>query len=138
MRIRNAHLIACCVALASVSAPVVAQTFKQYPGSRLDEKASQGCGPSAECRVYTTDDSFEKVYSFYKSLYREFSFDGKNSHTGPTLPSGKAVHWAFFIIDEGKDLAQSKYWFKVQRPLILEADQKDVRDVSAIQTIRKR
>ena len=86
--------------------------------------------------MYTTNDSFDKVYAFYKGLYKEVSL--MSSHVGSLLPSGKAVQWAFFTLDGEKDLAHSKYWFKIQRPLILSADMKDIRDVSVIQTARKR
>jgi hypothetical protein len=139
MKIRKAHLIACWIALASVCVPGAAQTFKQYPGSKLDEKASrQGSTAGAESQVYTTNDSFDKVFAFYKGLYKEFSLDSRVSHSGPSLPSGKTTQWAFFILDGEKDLAHSKLWMKIQRPFILKADMKDIRDVSVIQTVRKR
>jgi hypothetical protein len=118
----------------------VAQDFKQYPGSRFEEKPSQQ--PSAvdketEVQVYTTGDSFEKVYGFYKSLYKEVAVPFPKQ----TLPNGKELKWAFFVLDGAKDLVHSSYWMKVQRPYVRTVDNKgnfqDVRDMSAIQTVRR-
>ena len=56
--------------------------------------------------------------------------------SGPKLPSGQQIRWAFFIIDGGKDLLSSRYWMKIQRPYVGGADAKDIRDISVIQTVR--
>src|SRR5438034_978387 len=135
------RLIACCSVLVLAGTLSAAQDFKQYPGSKLEEKAGRQASAAAkglECQVYTTGDSFDKVYAFYKGLYKEFPtpFPAQN------LPGGKEVKWAFFILDGGKDLSRSKYWMKIQRPYIGtiaedgSADFKDIRDVSVIQTVR--
>jgi peptidoglycan hydrolase-like amidase len=127
-------------ALAIAATLSVAQDFKPYPGSRLDEKASQQASAvdkGTEVQVYTTGDAFEKVRGFYTSLYREVAVPFPK----PTLPNGKEVKWAFFVLDGGKDLMHSNYWMKVQRPYIGtvddEADFQDVRDISVIQTVRR-
>jgi hypothetical protein len=117
-----------------------AQDFRQYPGSNLDDKASQQASAVArgmECRVFTTSDSYDKVYAYYKGLYKEFTapFPRQKLHDGTD------VKWAFFILDGGKDLAHSKYWMKIQRPYITtvddNADFQGIRDISVIQTVRR-
>ncbi len=126
--------------LAILSASSFAQDFKRYPGSRFEERPSQQ--PSAgdkemEVQVYTTGDSFEKVYSFYKSLYKEVAIPFPKQ----TLPNRIEVKWAFFVLDGATDLMHSSYWMKVQRPYVHTIDAKgnfqDVRDMSAIQTVRR-
>jgi hypothetical protein len=122
---------------ASVSAPCRAQEFKTYPGAKLDEKSSReasAAAPGKESEVYATSDAYEKVYAFYKGLYKEYSM----SNSSPKLPSGQQIKWAFFILDGGKDLASSKYWMKVQRPYVGGADGQDIRDLTVIQTVRSK
>jgi len=120
--------------LATINSPCLAQEFKPYAGSKIDEKASSeatAAVPGKQSEVYTTGDAFDKVYAFYKALYKEYSMSGS-----PKLPSGQQIKWAFFIIDGGKDLASSKYWMKVQRPYVGGADGQDIRDITVIQTVR--
>ena len=122
---------------ASISVPCVAQDFKVYSGSKLDDKAGReasAAAPGKQSAVYTTGDTFDKVYAFYKSLYTEYPMGS----TGPKLPSGQPLKWAFFIVDGGKDLASSKYWMKIQRPYVGGADGKDIRDLTLIQTVRSK
>jgi hypothetical protein len=113
----------------------MAQDFKPYTGSKLDETASReasAAAPGKQSEVYTTGDSFDKVDAFYKGLYKEYTMRS----TGPKLPSGQQVKWAFFILDGGKDLRSSKYWMKIQRPYVGGVDAKDIRDITVIQTVR--
>jgi hypothetical protein len=126
--------------LLAICTAACAQDFKAYPGSKLDSQASrQASAGATQCEVYTSHDSFDKLYAFYKGLYKETSF----APPAPTLPSGKKVQWSFFILDGGKDLAHSKFWLKIQHPYIgtiggdSEPDFKDVRDISLIQTIHR-
>lgn len=122
--------------LAWANTPCVAQDFKPYAGSRLDETASReasAAAPGKRSEVYLTRDSFDKVYAPYKGLYKEYTM-----HPGTKLPSGQEVRWVFFIIDGGKDLASSKYWMKIQRPYVGGADGKDIRDITVIQTVRSK
>jgi hypothetical protein len=132
-----------CWVILTLGTAAVAQDFKQYPGSKLDEQAGRQASAVAkglECQVYTTNDGFDKVYAFYKGLYKEFP----TPFPVQKLPGRKEVKWAFFILDGGKDLSRSKYWMKIQRPYIGtiaedgRGDFKDIRDVSVIQTVRTR
>ena len=123
------------ILLASVNIPCLAQDFKPYAGSKLDAKASSeasAAAPGKQSEVYTTGDGFDQVYAFYKSRYKEYTM----RCSGPRLPSGQQIQWAFFIIDAEKDLKSSKYWMKIQRPYVGGVDGKDIRDVTVIQTVR--
>jgi hypothetical protein len=120
--------------LATVNVPCLAQDFKPYTGSKLDEKASReatAAAPGKRSEVYTTGDAFDKVYAFYKGLYKEYPMRGS-----PRLPSGQQIKWAFFIIDGGKDLVSSKHWMKIQRPYVGGDKGQDIRDITVIQTVR--
>ena len=113
----------------------LAQEFKPYAGAKLDDKASReasAAAPGKQSEVYTTSDSLDKVYAFYKNTYKEFSMRS----TGPTLPSGQQVKWYFFILDGGTTLANSKLWMKIQHPYVGGADGTDIRDLTIIQTVR--
>ncbi|MGD0578400.1 MAG: hypothetical protein ABSC08_05675 [Bryobacteraceae bacterium] len=130
------YLVGAAALLVMTSALARAQEFKPYPGSQLDEKLSREASAVAtdrESKVYTTSDSFDKVYAFYKGLYKQ---DTKMP-AGPKLPSGQQVQWAFFLIDGGKDLSTSKLWMKVQYPMLAGPDGKDVRNITHIQVVRK-
>ena len=121
--------------VASVNGLYAAQDFKPYAGSKLDEKASREASaatPGKQSEVYTTTDPFDKVYAFYKGLYKEYPMRS----TGPKLPSGQQIKWAFFIVDGGTTLANSKFWMKIQRPYVGGADGQDVREITLIQTVR--
>jgi hypothetical protein len=121
--------------LATVNVPCLAQDFKPYAGSKLDEKATReatAAAPGKQSEVYTTVDAFDKVYAFYKGLYKEYPMRSSS----PKLPSGQQIKWAFFILDAGKDLASSKHWMKIQRPYVGGVDGQDIRDITVIQTVR--
>jgi hypothetical protein len=134
MRISMCHLVIALL-LAFVNIPCLAQDVKAYPGSKLDEKASReasAAAPGKQSEVYTTGDALDKVYTFYKGLYKEFTMRS----TGPKLPSGQQVKWFFFIVDGGTNLADSKLWIKIQRPYVGGPAGEDIRDITVIQTVR--
>jgi hypothetical protein len=115
----------------------VAQDFKPYPGAKLDEKgstAASAAAPGKKSEVYTTNDSYEKVYAFYKEFYKEYVMPVRP----PNLAGGQELKWAFFILDGEKDLKSSKYWIKVQHPYVGGTDGKDIRDVTVIQTVQSK
>ena len=126
------------VLLISTAAPGIAQELKPFPGSQRDETASReasAAAPGKQSQIYTTSEGFDKVYAFYKGLYKQ---DTTMPSAGPKLPSGQQVQWAFFIMDEGKSLATSKSWMKIQRPYVGGVDGKDIRDVTVIQSVRSK
>ena len=123
--------------IVSCNLPCLAQELKPYPGSKLDDKASReasAAAPGKLSEVYTTSDPLDKVYAFYKPLYKESTMRA----TGPKLPSGQQVKWFLFILDSGTTLANSKYWMKIQRPYVGGTDGQDVRDITVIQTVRSK
>ena len=114
---------------------LAAPAFQVYPGSRLDGSASrEASSGKTESEVYTTDDPMDKVYAFYKPLYKEFTM----KRAVPKLASGQEVKWAFFILDGAAGLPTSHYWMKIQRPYVRDAEAKDVRDVTSIQIVRSK
>ena len=138
MKIANFSPIALCLVYVLACLPEMAQELKRYPGAQFDEKVSRQASqaaPGKQSEVYTTADTFENVYAFYKRLYKEYTMPM------PQLPSGKKLQWAFFILDGGKNLSASKYWIKIQRPYVgtvadvADAEFQDIRDVTAIQTV---
>jgi len=133
LRARLFSVLAMLLGLASFSC--LAQDFKTYPGAKLDENASRVASstvPGMQSQVYTTADSFDKVYAFYKGLYKEHTLRRPARRPAST----PEVRIAFFLLDGAKDLPSSGYWMKVQRPWMSGADGKDVRDVTVIQTVR--
>ena len=115
--------------------------FKTYPGAEYDKKSSEAASQvqsGTKVDVYTTDDSFDKVVTFYKDLYKEYNMPAKP----PYIPD-KKVTWAFFLMDGGKDLRDSKHWMKIQRPYIGSTKMdgakvafSDIRDVTVIEVLQ--
>lgn len=140
MRLETLCIIAF-LAVVAFGTPAIAQDFRVYPGSKIDQAAGHQASTQAsgaQCEVYTSADSFDKIYGFYKGLYRE----APTPLPTQKLPDGENIKWAFFILDQGKDLSHSQYWMKIQRPYIGtigdgDLDFKDIRNVSVIQTIHK-
>ena len=130
------------LAIVTLRTTAVAQDPKPYPGSKVDAAASRqasAAAPGLQCEMYISSDSFDKIYAFYKDTYREV----RTPFPSQKLPDGKELKWAFFILDAAKDLSHSQNWMKIQRPYIGtvddgDADFKDIRDISAIQIVRRR
>ena len=106
-------------------AVVYAGDFKIYPNSKLDEKLTKESAEMAaqanldtKPSVYVTDDSFEKVITFYKGNGKEYQMPYQQPGKFQKLPSGRELKAAFFIFDGAKDLGSSKLWAKIQRPYI--------------------
>lgn len=118
------------------------ESFKIYPGSKFDTKTAEEASqvqPGTKVEVYTTDDSFDQVASFYKNLYKEY-----NMPANPPNIGDKKAMWAFFLIDGGKDLQDSKHWMKIQHPYAgsfkmegLKPVYSDIKDVTVIEVIQK-
>lgn len=67
--------------------------------------------------IYTTGEVYDKVYSFYKGIGKEYQKPG-TSETKNKLPSGKEPKLSFFIFDGAQDLKSLKLIAKIQRPYI--------------------
>jgi hypothetical protein len=133
-------VIAGAVVLGWFTATAAAQ-FQLYPGAKSDDwtakalvEAKTALPPGTDTELYVTTDAYDKVHTFYKGNAREIVVGG----AGLTLPDGTAIRWSFFILDNGKTLADSKLWLKVQRPSVLDNAMKNVRDVTSIQLVRKK
>lgn len=131
------------VAMVFVSIMVVsAADFKIYPGAKIDEKLTKEANDYAakaaagskmavpKATIYITGDAYEKVFSFYKGVGKEYQMPGVSGEKN-TLPSGKVLKSSFFIFDGAKDLMGSKFWAKIQRPYI-DMDMKEGPDLTYI------
>jgi len=122
---------------AALALAPAAEQFEVYPGAVLDAPATKAASYGrTQSQVYVTNDSYDRVYAFYKSRYKENPWPLPSA----TLPSGKKVQSAIFILDGAKNLATSKLWVKVQRPFIFTVSKEtgefeDIRDVSVIQSV---
>lgn len=132
--IPGAVLLACCTVAAAAQ-------LQLYPGAKSDDwtakavvDAKAALPPGTDTELYITTDSYDKVYAFYKANARETVVGG----AGLTLPNGTAIRWSFFVLDNGKTLADSKLWLKVQRPSVADNAMTNVRDVTSIQVVRKK
>jgi hypothetical protein len=126
----------------------LAGDFKPYPGAKVDEKATQEAnqmaagskmGKAPKSTIYTTSDSFQKVFDFYKGMAKEYQMPHQKEGKVKKLPSGQELKEAYFIFDGASDLMNSKLWIKVQRPYIgrvkmegFQPKYEDVRDVTTI------
>jgi len=97
--------------------------FKVYPGAKLDEiiDASQPEVGNKMAKVpkviiFTTDDLFDNVASFYRSNAREYRTPGGGKPV--KLSSGQELKEAYFILDDAADISTSKHWIKIQRPYL--------------------
>jgi hypothetical protein len=102
-----------------------AEDFKVYPGAKLDEQLTKEATQQAaqanidsKPSIYVTDDSFDKVFSFYQGIGKEYQMSYAKPDNVQRLPSGKELKAAFFIFDGASDLASSKKWIRIQRPYI--------------------
>lgn len=112
----------------TLSLPLLAGTFAEYPGSDLDKKLtekaqamSDKAGKKASTKAFYTSDSFEKVAAFYLKRSKEF----KMKRPAQKLEDGTAVKQAFFIFDGAASINTSKDWVSVQNPLIGDVQFKD-------------
>lgn len=142
---RKIGLLIISIAYAFVSSSF-AQQIMLYPGAVIDEKATQEAQEAARAAksanvhsaIYTTEDSFQKVASFYKTKGKEYIMPMASGSSGKPKKSdlcdGCDLYEAYFIFDGAKNLPASKLWIKIQYPYIGE----DVRNVTAIIVMEKK
>ncbi|MCB2149393.1 MAG: hypothetical protein KQI81_23130 [Deltaproteobacteria bacterium] len=123
--IKTLYGILTVLALFVIISITYAEGFEVYPGAKLDEQLTkESVQQAAQAKldtipsIYVTDDSFDKVLAFYQGVGKEYKMPYANPGKVQRLPSGKELKVAFFIFDEANDLAGSKLWAKIQRPLI--------------------
>jgi len=67
--------------------------------------------------IFTTNDFFESVVSFYRSNAKEYRMPGMAGKS-TKLSSGQELREAYFILDNAGDITTSKHWIKIQRPYL--------------------
>lgn len=141
----GAHVLSL-VMLVVFSAGVMAAEFKPYPAAKVDEKATKAARDATgmmTTTIYTTIDSYDKVYAFYKTIGKEYKMPPAEGSFN--LRSGGVLKEAYFIFDGAADIIESKNWIKIQRPYLgamkasfppdakyVEDMYDDVRDVTVI------
>ena len=110
----------------TMSTIAFAGQFKVYPGAKVDKKATEEAqqlvvgtklGKGTRTSIYTTGDSFKKVFDFYKGIAKEYKMPWMGAKV-KRLPSGQEIKEAFFIFDGAPDITTSKLWIKIQWPYI--------------------
>jgi len=136
------------IAVLAVTTVVAGQGFKIYPGAtkytppdtKETREVMKALPPGTKATAYLTNDSFEKVVTFYKGFATEYSMPGIPK--GRKLPNGQELKQTYFIFDGAKDLTTSKSWAQVQRPFIGSIDDNlephDIRDVTVINVSQKK
>src|SRR5215469_3094965 len=147
----KARFASTAILLLAVTMVVVGQDFKVYPGAtkytppETEEMRAvlKALPPGSQVAYYLTNDSFEKVVTFYKSFAKEYAIPGRKS--AGKLPNGQEIKQDFFIFDGAKDIITSKSWADVQRPYVgsvrmngMVPEYQDVRDVTAIVFTQKK
>ena len=158
-------LLAAFLAAPAVPGVAVAQ-WAAYPGAVRDaaleakaaeqaKQANMGAGMSSTIAV--SQDSFETVHAFYRGRGKEFVLPARPGQAAggyerelpagfrrgangmEVIPSGIKVKQVIIILDGAADIAASKDWISISRPLIGEVVQRDgamtypdVRDATAI------
>jgi hypothetical protein len=115
------------VSLLFCAGTVLADGFKPYPGAKIDDKLTKeaneigaraaGNMQVPKATIYVTPEAYEKVYTFYKTVGKEYIMPGPSGGKNK-LPSGRELKASFFIFDGAKDMMTSKSWGKIQRPYI--------------------
>jgi hypothetical protein len=123
-------------------ASLAAAAFQVYPGAvrqkdweqrSRDQVAKSGTQKSfapREVQMYSSSDSFEKVYAFYQKLGTEMP--NFSSPQGRKLPNGTLVKMAAFTFDGGRSMSASKQYVVISRPIFLDEKFQEMHDVTAI------
>ena len=129
----------------SLLAVVFAGSFKVYPGAKVEDvyepdqsKAVPQMQKIPKVIIFTTNDFFENVVSFYRGNAREYRMPGGGKPM--KLSSGQELREAYFILDNAGDITTSEHWIKIQRPYLSRERTKEgfqgkygaIRDVTAI------
>jgi hypothetical protein len=120
--------------------------FQVYPGAQLDDiyelkqpETINKMSKVPKVIIFTTNDFFDSVVSFYRGNAREYRMPGMAGKS-MKLSSGQEFREAYFILDNAGDIMTSKHWIKIQRPYLgkgqtgagLQGKYGAIRDVTAI------
>jgi hypothetical protein len=129
-----------------ISLTVAQQSFKLYPGAKLDEvltkaerdfltesiKEGAPLPKGQQVTLYSTPDDFDKVCNFYRGIIKEF----EKGRFSSRLSKDQKFRSAIFIFDGAADIQKSKNWIRVQRPYVPEdeigEDNPKVHDITVI------
>jgi hypothetical protein len=118
-------LILVCIMFMTLPAVISAASFKVYPGAKLEEvrgtkqsDAGAKTSKAPQVIIFTTNDFFENVVSFYRGTGREYRVPGTGGKP-VKLASGQELKEAYFILDNAADIMTSKHWIKIQRPYLV-------------------
>ena len=122
--------------------------FKAYPSVRSEpwadsykkeaQAALRQSSPTAELDMWITDDSYEKVRDFYRTLGIERPEFARPLTEMLSARSGRKVQATYVIFDGADSPVTSKDYVSVQRPVVPRFDPLEVRDVTAIARYRLR
>src|SRR4030042_643003 len=143
---RNLFRFLTFVMVLILPANIFAGGFQVYPGARVEDIYEIGKSETGnkmakvpKVIIFTTNDFFENVVSFYRGNAREYRMPGRG--TEPIkLSSGQELKEAYFIFDNAGDIMTSKHWIKIQRPYLSRERKREglqgrygaVREVTAI------
>jgi hypothetical protein len=98
--------------------------FQVYPGAQLDDiyelkqpEIGSKMSKAPKVFIFTTNDFFDSVVSFYRGNAREYRMPGMAGKS-MKLSSGQELREAYFILDDAADIMTSKHWIKIQRPYL--------------------
>ena len=112
------------IVILVLPAAIFAGSFQVYPGAKVEEtyeirqpEAGGKVSNPAKVFVFSTNDLFENVVAFYRTIGREYRMPGSRGGT-MSSSSGQELKEAYFIFDDAIDLSTSKHWVKIQRPYL--------------------
>ena len=126
---RGAYVLAFVMLFVLPAVVVFAGSFKVYPGAKLDDiyeskqsETGSKMSKAPEVIIFTTNDFFENVVTFYQSIAREYRIPGRGKSM--KLSSGQELKEAYFILDDAADIMTSKHWIKISASLSEQGENK--------------
>jgi hypothetical protein len=116
--------------------------FKPYPGARSEpwfdqyareaRKGVRKSTPGAELELWITDDSFDAVVAFYRTLGTEQSGFARSIARTQQGRIGRSVQMTHVLFDDAASPVASKNYVSIQRPVVVQFEPLDLHDVTAI------
>ena len=137
------------VLTASPALHVFGGDFQPYPGSTLDQKATEEANKTlprgestCELSVYLTSEAYDTVVQFYKDLGTEHPIFSNVPTFKGLLPGGAELRKTAVILDGAQEVGDSSLWVQIQHPFILDVKMEghtpkflDVRDLTGVTLI---